>query len=229
MAKGKKDAAEQTPVAEVETPSTAKSDMDELREMNRRLMEQVQSLTTTLAITSLSQKKDEIGEPNVRVENVSGMACAFTVHDPRTGQPVDVSLDRRGAFRNMYRRQVEELVEKHSHFFEQGVLSAPDVTPDSVNVVRDPQSFIESCTFESARPRIEQITSLSTLFVLYHFVETLRWSHEDERGNALTEKVDGQDVPTLKEKPLPAHYLAVHMAVQRQIAAIRGVAARMDG
>lgn len=235
MAKGKKDTAEalvnviQSEGQPVKT-APAMPSVEELVEMNRKLMDQVQQLTTSLAINALAQKQHEdIGEPNIRVENVSSMAIAFTVHDPRTGQPVNVHFDRRGAHRNLYRRQVEELIENSPHYFENGYLSAPAVTPDSANAIRDPKAFLDSCTFDNAAERVGQLTSPSTLFTLFNTIETMRWKHNDENGKPLTETVDGKEVPTLAEVSLPPNYLAVHMAVQRRIAALGNVSARMDG
>lgn len=219
-----------------ENPAPEKSEVEVLKEQNAALMAQMQEmmlqnqqLLTSLAITRGSKAVDEVGEPDVKIENVCDMHLIFKVHDPRNGQPQTVTLEKRGSFRLLYRRQVEELLEKHPHFFERGYVSCPELAADSPNVIRDPKAFIEGVDFATATERVNAITSLSTLYSLYHFIETSRWAHQDEKGNLYTEEIDGKKVPTLKERPLSGSYLAVELAVQRRIAELSNVNVSLNG
>jgi hypothetical protein len=204
--------------AESPAPAPAPSPVDEL----------VRALTGALVASREMPKNDE---STYRVENVAGCSIAFTVLDDRTGATKFYRLEKRGDHAKLTGHQVNELREKHAHFFDDGYLAVPGVVEESVNTIRDPQKFLDSLTFETVNARIEEITSPASLWTLYNFIETLRFTHLDETGRPLTETdaATGQDYFVMRERSIDPKYLATAMAVQRRIGALTGVRARLDG
>lgn len=202
-----------------------------LREQNERLMEQINQLTLAVVASREAQKaKVADDRPTVKVENVIGYAIAFEVTDPRTGAKRVVSLQRKGDFAKLFPEQIEEIKERYPHFFEQGYLAASEYEAvSSVNVVRDVEEFINSLSLDEVNARVEQITSLPTLYMIFNHIESKRFRHTDEYGNPLTETdTTGKTIFRMEEIPLDPKTMAVALAVQRRIAALQGAKVTFD-
>lgn len=201
-----------------------------LREQNERLMEQINQLTLAVVAGREAQKaKVADDRPTVKVENVIGYAIAFEVTDPRTGAKRVVSLQRKGDFAKLFPEQIEEIKERYPHFFGQGYLAAPEYETVSVNVIRDVEEFINSLSLDEVNARVEQITSLPTLYVIFNHIESKRFRHTDEHGNPLTETdTTGKTIFRMEEIPLDPKTMAVALAVQRRIAALQGAKVTFD-
>jgi hypothetical protein len=184
-----------------------------------------QELLASLLVQQLKRDaKQEEGEEdtkqNVEIQNVSGMALNIDVRDPFNGSIRTLSFERTGQIHRVSLRQLNELRVDIPAFFEKGylnVLGSPDENP---NLVADAKAFLEAIGIDAVADRIEQITSIDTLFRLFGVLEELRYAagEKDEAGRA----------KTLELRPLSPKNTVLLDAIQRRIAAISPVRTKTD-
>lgn len=222
--------------ASKKTKSTTQApDLQALTEQNQALAAQNETLQQQLrevaAMLSLLHLKPAPPAelPLYRVENAKGVAISVEVTDPKTGQTRAVRWEKRNDFTNLFEAQIREIEEKWPHFFGDGYLVAPDFIAENSNAIANMPAFLASLDYDTIEERIEAITSVSTLWDIYHHIENLRYEYLDERGNPLVEKDhNGVDRPTIRVKKGDPKLLSVLMAVQGRIFKLSGVQAKVS-
>lgn len=159
-----------------------------------------------------------------KVINTSGMQLGLFVTDTKTSQPRHIHLTLRGDFVQLTEDQVVEIQEKYPDYFTNGWLSCPDLVELNANCITDVPAFLGSLTIDSAESVISKITALSTLYNIYHHIETLRFNHLDDKGNELTVlNPEGKVIPVIKENLISPLLERVEAVVQRRVKALSGV------
>lgn len=204
---------------------------NKLTEQYQKALEQINQLTMLVIAGREAGQAESSDERNIRVENVIGYSVAFPVTDPHTGNSRHISLAKLGDFAMLCRAEVREAMEKYPHLFERGYLSAPAHVADSVNAIRDVRAWIEGLANEEIPTRVGAITSLPTLYKVFHWIEDQRFSHVDANGNPIVGATDEQGRALyykFEEREVEGKLLSVELAVKRRIDALNGAAVVMD-
>lgn len=223
------DAPVETPVeapavkaSNVEAAITSRQ--DEQAAMIQRLMEQNQQLMAALALTNVGKKAEE---PKYKIVNTMGSSVSFEVTNPTTGNKEPVHLHERGHFKELTLAQITDLRDRHPFLFDDGLVSAPDVVPDSPNVIPNIGKFVADLSFDDIDERIAAITSPDVLWALWNHIETQRFTNVDANGVTLTEKEGEITRPVMKEVVVSPKLRTLQMAVQGRITALTTVIPRM--
>jgi hypothetical protein len=157
-------------------------------------------------------------EPLIPVTSTGKSAVTLTLFDPRSNRTRDVNFDERDVTHELTRGEIEHLHTRSPHLFRDGHLSAPDFVPDSVNTIADVDAFVEGLGIDEIEGRVAQITSVGTLFQLYHALEDKRIQTVDETGNPImVEDESGTARFTVREVPMTPKARLVHSAVVAQL------------
>lgn len=183
-----------------------------LEAQNRELAETVNRLMAALVGTRLEAPKSDDSEL-IEVKNVSGMALTATLDN--NGHPRTFYWEGRDIVHKLTRKQLQELKDKAPHFFTKGYVSAPAFVADNPNIIHNIDEFIESLTLENVNSRVDGITSIDTLYLLYHHIENMRFSEEavrDDNGELV--------LPEVQIDPL---VMALQLAVAKKLNVLANV------
>lgn len=177
MARPKKNPVqnESAPVGVANEAAPGNERMAALEAQNAQLAEQVKSLMAALVGTRLQPEVAEEAEL-IEATNVSGSALTATLDN--NGHPRTFLWEGRGVSHKLTRKQLQELFDKAPHFFEKGYISAPGFIDDNANVIHNVQRFLDTLTPENLQSRLDAITSIDTLYLLYHHIENSRFAEE---------------------------------------------------
>lgn len=201
-------------------------------EQYQRALEQINQLTMSVIAGREAAHAGNEHDRTIRVENVVGYTVAFSVTDPRTAQSRHISLPKLKSTAMLCPAEVQEAMEKYPHFFEKGYISAPDYVDDGVNVIRDIQTWAESIALSDIYDTVDKITSLPTLYKIFHWIEDQRYTHLDEQGNPIVgaKDADGRTLyyKLVERKGVDARLLNIEMAVKRRVDALNGAVVNLD-
>lgn len=221
MARPSKNNDKNTPAAEEKAQDISASKGNDrltaLEAQLKQLTEQNQHLMAALiGQREQTQEKDEV---LYNVTNVSGSALTAILQDDR-GHDRMYQWDTRDKVVKMSAEQLKQLQEKSPHWFAEGYISAPEFVKDGPNVIRDLDEFVDTCTSENVSSRIEQITSIDTLYSLFHHIENLRFANEAEK--------DEHGYQVLKSVELPPMVLALQSMVMKKLNRLANVNTTME-
>lgn len=186
-----------------------------------RLIEQNERLMELLHATAIP--REGTPEALVTVANRCGAALGFSVTDV-TGRPRIISLQTRHATTQISPAQLGEAKEKYPHYFENGWVEVVGEETGTPNLIPDLDAFLASLSSAEVRPRIEAITSVTTLTDLFHRLESLRYER------ASVKEGSGEEATlVLKEKDdVDPFLITVQLAVQKRLQALTGVRVSLD-
>lgn len=168
----------------------------QLEEENRQVMR---------ALIATKDKGEE--EKVYRVVNTGGLSVGVYVTDYRGNKELKRFLEK-GSFHLLTAKQIEELREFRPEVFSRGWLSVPDYLGPDPNVIVDVEEFIRTVDPAEADETIDAITSIDTLYRIFHAIEAHHY------GDVVD---DGRGGKTLEEKKLPLNLVVLREAVRQRL------------
>lgn len=168
-------------------------------------------------------------EETYTVENVGGTNIWVRVHDHR-GVEIRKVFEGMGAKHDLTAGQIAEIQNERPDLFSRGMLSAPDVIPDSPNVIRDFDEFLDAGTMEEVTESVRTLTDERTLLRLNDYIESKKFRTEDEEGRPFQNIDDaGSKHAYMEEVELPARYAAIQAAIRERLQRVRSDIDLSDG
>lgn len=113
--------------------------------------------------------------------------------------------------------QIAEIRERSPNAFFTGRLSAPEIVPETSNHVHSLDQLISTLTIDNVNHRVEQITSVPVLWMLYAELENRSVRTHDDAGNPLK---DLEGKPMAVAVTLPPLLTLLKAAVQSRLTAL---------